>query len=43
MSRYSNSSVIDRIVREEGVDVETARRWFDEMLVSSTWQRSPTS
>jgi hypothetical protein len=33
MTRYSNSSVIDRIVREEGVDVETARRWFDEMLV----------
>jgi hypothetical protein len=33
MSHYSNSSVIDRIVREEGVDTETARRWFDEMLV----------
>jgi hypothetical protein len=33
MSRYSNSSVIARIMREEGVDAETARRWFDEMLV----------
>jgi hypothetical protein len=33
MSHYRNSSVIDRIMREEGVDAETARHWFDEMLV----------
>jgi hypothetical protein len=30
---YSNEAVISRIEREEGVDRETARRWFDEMLV----------
>jgi hypothetical protein len=27
-----NPAVVDRLVREEGVDEETAERWFDEML-----------
>ena len=30
---YSNEAVIGRIEREEGVDRDTARAWFDEMLV----------
>jgi len=30
---YSNEAVIQRIEREEGVDRETARAWFGEMLV----------
>lgn len=30
---YSNEAVISRIEREEGVDRQTARTWFAEMLV----------
>jgi len=30
---YSNDAVIQRLEREEGVDRETARAWFGEMLV----------
>ena len=30
---YSNSAVIERIQRDEGVDLDTARAWFQEMLV----------
>lgn len=30
---YSNAAVIERIVKDEGVDNETARRWFGELLI----------
>ena len=30
---YSNAAVVDRIEREEGVDRDTARAWFGEMLI----------
>ena len=30
---YHNESVVQRIVSEEGVDRQTAKHWFDEMLV----------
>jgi uncharacterized membrane protein YgcG len=30
---YTNAAVIERIARENGVDHETARLWFGEMLV----------
>jgi uncharacterized membrane protein YgcG len=30
---YSNESVIDRIQQDTGVDRQTARTWFNEMLV----------
>ena len=30
---YHNESVVQRIMAEDGVDRETAKHWFDEMLV----------